>query len=105
MLSAENMDEIRSRLVSGFNPKTIYLFGSRARGQAGPESDVDLLVVDDDKQFLKDRGVDMNMALYPRDFHLDLLYYSEEQFKRKLEEKRFFFMDIIRDGQVLYERQ
>src|SRR2546422_8533277 len=37
--------EIVRRLVAAFQPERIYLFGSKARGEAGPDSDYDLLVV------------------------------------------------------------
>lgn len=38
-------------LVRHYRPREIILFGSRARGEAGPESDIDLFViVDDDAQ-------------------------------------------------------
>ncbi|MGQ0812667.1 MAG: nucleotidyltransferase domain-containing protein [Nitrospiraceae bacterium] len=33
------------RLLAAFSPERIYLFGSQARGDAGPDSDYDLLVV------------------------------------------------------------
>ena len=33
------------RLVKQFDPDQIILFGSHARGDAGPDSDIDLLVV------------------------------------------------------------
>jgi predicted nucleotidyltransferase len=33
------------RLVQAYQPGRIYLFGSKARGDAGPDSDFDLLVV------------------------------------------------------------
>jgi predicted nucleotidyltransferase len=33
------------RLAAAYEPERIYLFGSRARGDAGPDSDYDLLVV------------------------------------------------------------
>jgi predicted nucleotidyltransferase len=36
---------LRDRLVTALRPRAIWLFGSRARGTAGPHSDVDLLVV------------------------------------------------------------
>lgn len=39
------LKEIVRRIVSTFQPELIYLFGSRARGEAGSESDYDLLVV------------------------------------------------------------
>ncbi len=37
--------EIVRRLVEAYRPERIYLFGSVARGEAGPDSDYDLLVV------------------------------------------------------------
>jgi len=33
------------RLVDAYQPRAVYLFGSRARGDAGPDSDYDLLIV------------------------------------------------------------
>lgn len=36
---------LRDRLVASLRPKAIWLFGSRARGDARPDSDFDLLVV------------------------------------------------------------
>jgi predicted nucleotidyltransferase len=37
--------EVVHRLVAVYQPESIYLFGSMARGDAGPDSDYDLLVV------------------------------------------------------------
>ena len=37
--------EMVRRIVKQFDPEKIILFGSQARGDAGPDSDVDLLVV------------------------------------------------------------
>ena len=37
--------EITRRLVECFSPVRIYLFGSEARGDAGPDSDLDFCVV------------------------------------------------------------
>ena len=37
--------EIVSNLVEAYEPLTIYLFGSKARGEAGPDSDYDLMVI------------------------------------------------------------
>jgi predicted nucleotidyltransferase len=36
---------LRDRLVTALKPKAVWLFGSRARGTARPNSDIDLLVV------------------------------------------------------------
>ncbi len=37
--------EIVHRLADAYHPRSIYLFGSKARGDGGPDSDYDLLVI------------------------------------------------------------
>jgi predicted nucleotidyltransferase/HEPN domain-containing protein len=37
--------EIVRRLIQAYQPEKVYLFGSKARGDAGPDSDFDLMVV------------------------------------------------------------
>lgn len=38
------LGEILRRLVDAFQPERIYLFGSKARDEAGSDSDYDLMV-------------------------------------------------------------
>jgi len=45
MLASLATPEMVERLVEAFHPERVYLFGSAARGDAGPDSDYDLLVV------------------------------------------------------------
>jgi uncharacterized protein len=49
MLQRARLGEIVRRLRSAYDPEMIYLFGSTARGDAGPNSDFDLLVVVPDR--------------------------------------------------------
>jgi predicted nucleotidyltransferase len=43
------LNELVRRLVEAYKPQQIYLFGSKARGDEGPDSDYDLvLIVPDD---------------------------------------------------------
>ena len=39
------LEEATQRLVTEFSPSKVYLFGSRSRGNASPDSDYDFLVV------------------------------------------------------------
>ena len=41
----EKIQEMVQRIVTQFAPDKIVLFGSYARGLAGPDSDVDLLII------------------------------------------------------------
>ena len=40
--------ELLDPVVAYFKPRRVIVFGSAARGEAGPDSDIDLLVVVDD---------------------------------------------------------
>ena len=46
-LDHQTLDDIIQRIVAVAQPDKIILFGSAARGEMGPHSDVDLLVVKD----------------------------------------------------------
>src|SRR5205814_2279765 len=45
MTRDQAITEITRRLVDYYHPERIYLFGSAARGDAGPDSDLDFCVV------------------------------------------------------------
>ena len=42
---APKLAEVVRRLVEAYQPERIYLFGSTARGDVGPDSDYDLFVI------------------------------------------------------------
>ena len=45
MVSMTDIENLADRIAREFDPEKIILFGAYARGTAGPDSDVDLLVV------------------------------------------------------------
>jgi len=45
MTNTEMLEQITRRIVEGFHPQRLILFGSRARGDERRDSDVDLLIV------------------------------------------------------------
>ena len=45
VLTPDVLAEATRRIVDAFRPERVVLFGSRARGDHGPDSDIDLLVV------------------------------------------------------------
>lgn len=60
MTKQETIDEITRRLVEFYQPVRIYLFGSEARGESGPDSDLDFCVVlpdDAPRSLYRDRSI------------------------------------------------
>lgn len=94
-----------SRLVSLLqqrpNVRKVILFGSLARGRAGEDSDIDLLVImDSDVPFLK-RSQCLYEALQPS-VALDLLVYTPAEWDC-LRNERQTLRRVAAEGQVLYE--
>ena len=105
MLNKNDIENIKQTIVSKFNPKIIFLFGSYAEGNPLEDSDIDLLVIDERANSRKkDLAFEINMALFPRNYHLDLLTYTPTEFESKINSKRAFFLEIIKKGKVIYER-
>jgi uncharacterized protein len=46
-VTEELLQEVVQRILSVGSPEKIVLFGSRARGQARPDSDLDLLIIEE----------------------------------------------------------
>jgi uncharacterized protein len=101
-----SMQEIRDRvreIVGKFQPEKVILFGSYAKGNAGPGSDVDLLVVMDTGQSTWDLAVKISVAL-KHSFPMDIIVRTPEEIARRLELGDFVIRNIMDHGKVLYER-
>jgi predicted nucleotidyltransferase len=74
--------EVVRRLVEAYQPERIYLFGSVARGDAGPDSDYDLLiVVPDDAPQAKRRSRLAYEALWHTGIAADVLVCTHTYFE------------------------
>ena len=92
------------RIVRELNPEKIVLFGSYAYGAPTPHSDVDLLVILDTKDSLKERSWAVSRLLLPRPFPVDILVKTPEEVEKALAAGDFFLQEILSRGKVLYER-
>ncbi len=92
------------RIVEKFDPEQVILFGSQARGDAGPDSDVDLLVVMDVKGSRLEKRVEIRGAL--RDFlvPMDILVTTPEDFAWRKDIIGTIEWPAFTEGKVLYAR-
>jgi uncharacterized protein len=100
--------EILRAIVSRVNPRKIILFGSRARGDANPDSDIDLLIVEDvpvaAKQPPWERVGDLYRHLPPARPPTDLLLYSRDSVDRLQDNASHIIGRALREGTTVYER-
>lgn len=95
--------EIVRRLVAIYEPERVYLFGSRARGDAGPDSDYDLLlVVPDTAPPERRRSRLAYEALWGTGIAADVLVWTRERFDSRLSLKASLPATVLREGKLLY---
>jgi predicted nucleotidyltransferase len=93
------------RLAQQFDPEQIILFGSHARGTAGPDSDVDLLVVMPVTRKRKAAlEVAMGVALHEFLVAKDIIVVSPEEVERYRHIPGTIVRPALLEGRVLYAR-
>ena len=97
------LGEIVRRLVEVYRPERIYLFGSHACGDAGPDSDYDLLVVvpDDTPDAARDEAR-AYAALWGAGRSGDILVWRRSAFDRRACVEASLPGTVLREGKLLY---
>jgi len=92
------------RLVERFDPEQIILFGSYARGTAGPESDIDLLVIMPVTGSKRAKQVEARVALREFDVPKDIIIATPDEVARRSNIVGTLIRPALREGKVLYVR-
>ena len=101
---AQNVDLMVKRLVERFDPDQIILFGSHARGTAGPDSDVDLLVVMPVHGSKRAKQVEMRVALHDIAVPKDIILATPDEIASQRDIVGTLIQPALREGKVLYAR-
>jgi predicted nucleotidyltransferase len=98
------IDQMVSRIVQQFRPERVILFGSYARGEAGRDSDVDLLVVMPVSGSKRAKQVEVRLALHDIRLAKDIIVVTPAEFKRNQEIVGTIVRPAVKEGKVLYAR-
>jgi len=97
------LGEIVRRIANAYHPQQIYLFGSKARGDAGPDSDYDLLVVVPDDAPRELRGSKLAYrSLWGTGTAADVLVCTRSYFQARRHLKTSLPGTVAREGKLLY---
>lgn len=99
----ELLNEIVGRIIDAVHPDRVILFGSRARGDAREDSDIDLLVIANSSQPRYRRAAPLYGALSDIHIPMDIVVYNPEEVKAWSAVRQAFVTTAIREGRVLYE--
>lgn len=103
ILNTTVLDKIVQRIVEVAEPEKIILFGSAARGELGPASDIDLLVVKSDVHRRR-----LSQAIYATLLGVgqavDVVVVTPEDIERYKNSPAVVIEPALREGKILYAR-
>ena len=98
------LDRVTDRIVQRFSPKKILLFGSYARGEPGPESDLDLLIVMEVEGSTRKKANEIDLLMGDHSIPMDFLVLTPEQYERQRKIIGTIVRQAEREGKVIYEQ-
>lgn len=101
---AREIQRMVRRIVRQFHPERVILFGSHARGEAGPDSDVDLLVVMPVEGSRREMAIRIGVALHDIPVPKDIIVTTPEDYAWRKEIVGTIERPATREGKVLYVR-
>jgi len=96
------LDEIVRRIVEVAQPEQIILFGSAARGEMAPNSDVDLLVVKSDVVHRGRLAEAIYMNLIGVGQAVDIIVVTPEDIERYRDAIGLVIEPALREGKAIY---
>ena len=95
---------VKDRLLAEINPRAVILFGSVARGVDHDDSDLDLLIVWDEKPDLSHfrRRIYLRKVIGLVDIPVDLLTCTSSELSQAILDEASFTARILKEGEIIY---
>jgi len=103
ILHQDILDEIIRRVSRVVHPRRIMLFGSAVRGQMGPDSDLDLLVIVRGPVHRRALAQEIYSNLHGIPMPVDVVVATEEDIERYGDRVGTILRPALREGEIIYE--
>lgn len=102
----EEVKALVTKLVEGYKPQKVIVFGSVARGEIRKDSDIDLLIIknSDKKRPFRIKDVFAAIRGLDRSYSLDALVYTPAELEKRVSLGDYFITRVLAEGKVLYGR-
>jgi predicted nucleotidyltransferase len=104
MIEQNKITDIINKIINGYNPDKIILFGSYANGNPNEDSDLDLFVIKDSELLRPQRAMFVRKMLAGAMVPIDLIIYTPKEIEETIENKYSFVFEVMNTGKILYER-
>lgn len=98
----EVVPDLVHRIVEAVHPIRIILFGSVARGEVGPESDIDVLVILPDKTDQNHALNSIYRGMRGLGFAVDALVISESDLVCVADDPWMVYRNVLAEGKEIY---
>ncbi len=105
MLTEGDIRRIASRIVAGYGPLAVGIFGSYAIGRARAASDLDILVIKQTFESATARRRAVRRLLFGVLYPLDAQVFTPEEFEETAYEEQSFTWVIARQARLYYWRE
>lgn len=97
----KEIEYISKEITRKYRPQKIILFGSAARGNFGPDSDLDFFIIKDDPRPGGERIYDVS-GMFEHNVATDVIIYTPAEVKQCIKWGDPFVKEILAKGKVLY---
>jgi len=102
VIDQATIDELVRRIVETVHPRRVILFGSAARGQLGPDSDIDVLVVMPDGVHRRRTAQMLYRSLMGFGISKDIVVVTESDVQNYGDNAALIIRPALEDGKELY---
>src|SRR5436309_7850064 len=104
MIFQKTIQGVVDDIVREIKPHKVIVFGSYARGDATPDSDLDIFVVARLRGTSSERIRRVRSAITSNGFGLDVVVRTPRQVKKSLNGRDWFVQEVFEQGKLMYER-
>ena len=103
MIEESAINEVINKIITGYHPEKIILFGSYARNEQTADSDLDLLIVKDTDQSPVQRQRSVRSLFDKQQFPMDILVYTPAEFDKQKNWLNNIINIAVKTGKLVYE--